>query len=211
MAKIVEKKESEKAKTRARETRSEKLAFTSRGGKLGVRKVEGLEAAADVLLPLQVRRGLQGKQGPSGPQGERGPHGPAGLKGERGAPGPQGKPGPAGPGGPRGLQGPKGESGMQGKPGIAGAAGLRGPQLRNHRGEVASRLRRQLGGIGITVIVGRNAMTLGQRRLALRVEQFRNGDLRSGRTGSGEQWLARRSGLGRRNNSRSERSNHQQR
>ena len=44
---------------------SEKLAFSEKGGKLGVKAVEGLEEATDILLPLQVRRGLQGKAGPA--------------------------------------------------------------------------------------------------------------------------------------------------
>jgi hypothetical protein len=102
MARIIEKKEVEKAKTTARGAKtSEKLAISTKGSKVGVTEVAGLEAATDILLPLRVRRGLQGKTGPRGPQGERGGAGP---KGERGAPGPQGKPGVAGSPGPRGPQ-----------------------------------------------------------------------------------------------------------
>ena len=119
------------------------------------RDVERLAATTDVLLPLQLRRGLQGKSGTRGLQGERGPQGPPGAKGdrgpqglpgkpgakgasgpkgERGATGPQGKPGPRGPQGERGLpgtagaEGEKGEPGLQGKPGVAGPSGPPGAE-----------------------------------------------------------------------------------
>jgi hypothetical protein len=116
MAKIREKKKAAQAKPHARETTrtSARLAFSQRSGKLGVKSVEGLEEATDILLPLQVRRGVQGKAGPAGPKGERGPAGPPGprgLQGAKGEPGAHGRAGPAGPAGPRGLQGPKGDPG----------------------------------------------------------------------------------------------------
>ncbi|MBO0766721.1 MAG: collagen-like protein, partial [Hyphomicrobiaceae bacterium] len=107
MAKTSEKKVertkigAKKAKIGARHATAPKLAFSAKGGGIVTRQVRGLAEATDILLPLQVRRGLQGKQGP---QGERGPQGPMGSKGERGAPGPQGKLGAVGPAGSKGPQ-----------------------------------------------------------------------------------------------------------
>src|SRR5262249_32220593 len=103
MAKISEKKETAKAKTGAKGTKtSEKLAFSKRGDKIVPREVQGLAQATDVLLPLQVRRGAQGKEGP------RGPTGPQGKAGAAGAPGPRG---------PQGAKGAKGAKGERGAPG----------------------------------------------------------------------------------------------
>ena len=94
-----------------------KVAHGGEVGHIGAREVERLAATTDILLPLQVRRGLQGK---AGPQGERG------LKGERGAPGPQGKVASPGPAGARGPAGPKGEKGAPGAKGERGTQGFAG-------------------------------------------------------------------------------------
>jgi PRC-barrel domain/Collagen triple helix repeat (20 copies) len=120
----------------------------SKIGNVGERDVERLAATTDVLLPLKLRRGLQGKPGPRGLQGERGPqvppgakgdHGPQGLpgkpaekgapgpKGERGATGSQGKPGPRVPRGERGLAGAAGAKGEKGEPGLRSKRRLGGP------------------------------------------------------------------------------------
>src|SRR5581483_10315166 len=91
------------------------------------------------------------------------------------------------------------------------AAGVRSAKLRDHRGEVASRLYRlrSLGGIGLRLVGVR--VRLRKRRLALGINQLRDGDARKRRIGSRNHWLGGRTGFRRSNNSRGKRRNHQQR